>query len=99
MNHAGNNGCTPLIIVAQLGSTDVVVCLVKELGADINQADDNGSTPINIAVMNGHFEIFWVLAVEHGIDLGHADNEGHSPLVYVHKSIYKHAHTHILPHE
>jgi hypothetical protein len=43
----------------------VVQCLVKELGADVNQAKLNGATPLMVAVVAKHMEIaVWLL--KHG---------------------------------
>jgi ankyrin repeat protein len=54
-----------LYIAAQKGHMSVVQCLVKELGADINQAALNGSTPLMLASTTKHTEIV-VWLIKHG---------------------------------
>jgi hypothetical protein len=44
----------PLSRAAWLGKLDVVKCLVKELGANVNEAIVDGGTPLLIAANNGN---------------------------------------------
>jgi hypothetical protein len=66
VNQADNDGTTPLFIAAEVGSLDVVSCLVKELGADVNQADNDGNTPLFTAARQGKLGVVHWLLVEGG---------------------------------
>jgi ankyrin repeat protein len=50
-----------LFIAAQAGNLEVVRCMVKELGADVNQMSTAGNTPLLIAAQNG--QCTWMLFV------------------------------------
>jgi hypothetical protein len=55
-------------------------CLVKELGADINQAKDNGNTALNYAVIKGTLHMVRFLVRELGADVNRVSVL--SPLMY-----------------
>jgi ankyrin repeat protein len=57
VNKATDDGCTALYIAAQMGNKELVVCLVEEFGADVNQTGKNGSTPLMIASAGKHVKI------------------------------------------
>jgi tripartite-type tricarboxylate transporter receptor subunit TctC len=44
----------PLVAAARGGHHEAMRCLVRELGADINQANWSGSTPLIAAVRGNH---------------------------------------------
>jgi ankyrin repeat protein len=50
-------GATPLYAAAQLGSLAVVRCLVKEVGADVNQALPHGAMPLFMAAQTGSLDL------------------------------------------
>jgi ankyrin repeat protein len=66
-------------MAAQAGQVDMVRCLVKELGADVNQPikRDDGFTPLHAAAQFGHTDMAQCLINELGADFNnHADEEG-----------------------
>src|SRR3990167_7123626 len=90
INHAKNNGVTPLFIAAENGHKDIVKMLIDN-GADINQAK-NGATPLYIAALNGHKDIVNML-IENGANINRAQHQGVTPLYITaqngHKDIVK----------
>jgi ankyrin repeat protein len=75
------DGATPLYAAAQLGSLAVVRCLVKELGADVNQALPNGAMPLFMAAQTGNLDLVRSLVKELGADINQARQNGTTPLV------------------
>jgi ankyrin len=71
----------PLHVAAENGHEAVVLCLGKELGADINQADVKGATPLNIAAQSGHEAVVLCLAKELGADVNLAAHNRTTPLM------------------
>jgi ankyrin repeat protein len=53
-----NDGATPLFVAAQNGDLDLMRCIVKDIGADINKATQDGATPLCIAAQKGHIWIW-----------------------------------------
>jgi ankyrin len=47
----------------------VVRCLVKDLGADINQAEKDGFTPLHMAAQMGNLDMVRCLGAEVGADV------------------------------
>jgi hypothetical protein len=71
----------PLCHAARNGDRlDVIRCLVKELGANVNQADADGCTPLFMAALEGHLELVRCLGKELGADVNQPDRYGCSPL-------------------
>jgi ankyrin repeat protein len=68
----------PLVI----NINDVLNCLVKELGADVNQAQETGATALIMAAQEGHANILQVLVEELGADINQADTEVCSPMLW-----------------
>jgi ankyrin repeat protein len=65
---ADGNGCTALIIAAELGHLSVVKCLVTELGANVNLAMSGGQTALMIASLGKHDKVIrWLL--KHGANI------------------------------
>jgi ankyrin repeat protein len=61
---------------------EVVCCVVKELGADVNQTDKRGYTPLGIAAYHGNVEMVRCLVTDLGADVNQADNrESHTPFM------------------
>jgi ankyrin repeat protein len=54
VNQADNDENTPLWIAAQKGRTNIVVLLVEQGKASVEQANDIAMTPSHIAAKNGH---------------------------------------------
>ena len=79
INHAKNNGVTPLFIAAENGHKDIVEIFINK-GTDINRAQYQGATPLLIAAENGHNDIVKML-IENGADINHAQNQGTTPLL------------------
>jgi hypothetical protein len=61
-------------------SLDVLFCLVKELGADINHRYENGITALSAAAEFGHHDTARYLVEELGADVDSRDNLGRTPL-------------------
>jgi ankyrin repeat protein len=55
-----------LFLAAQFGDLAIVQCLVKELGADVNQANDAGCTSLYIAAQGDHLAMVQILVKELG---------------------------------
>jgi ankyrin repeat protein len=73
----------PLCECAYIGaSLDTLRCLVKDLGADVNQGnhEQGGNTALYVAAQRGHVDVMRCLVKEFGakVDLGY--NEGGTPL-------------------
>jgi ankyrin repeat protein len=62
------------------GSIDVLSCLVKELGADVNQRDELGWTALTSAAVLGHHNVVRSLIEELGADVNIPYQEGETPL-------------------
>jgi ankyrin repeat protein len=58
---------------------DIVRCLIKEYGADVNEASP-GYTPLYVAVQNGHVALVECLVKELGANVHQATNDGRTPL-------------------
>jgi hypothetical protein len=58
----------------------MVQCLVKELGADVNQSTFLGAPPLQIAVFNGHLELVRCLVLELHANVNQQDQKGVTPL-------------------
>ena len=70
-----------LLAVCKNGDSDVAVCLVRELGADVNArygVDEH--TPLHIAATGGHLEVMRVLVKELSADVNAKASEGGAPL-------------------
>jgi ankyrin repeat protein len=76
------DGITALYAAATFGNLDVAICLVKELGADVNQAADDGATPLFIAAQNGHIDLVLCLVKELGADVNQGRKDGFTPLLF-----------------
>jgi hypothetical protein len=63
-----------------LDKLDVVRCLVKDLGADINQVMQDGATPLCIAAQSGNVDMVRCLMTELGADVNQAKRDGCTPL-------------------
>jgi ankyrin repeat protein len=51
-----------LWIAARVGDLDIVQCLVKELGADVDLAGEEGTTPLMVASVLKHADIVkWLI--------------------------------------
>jgi ankyrin repeat protein len=51
------DGVIPSCVAAQIGNLAFVQCLVKELGADVNQVMRDGAMPVFIAAHEGHMAL------------------------------------------
>jgi hypothetical protein len=70
----------PLCNAVVESNYEVVKCMVRELGADVNQANEKGVTAVLIASVNGNLKMVKLLATELGADVDHTDAKGHTPL-------------------
>jgi ankyrin repeat protein len=62
-------------------SLDILRCLVKELGADINGARlTDGATPLCVAAEIGNLALLQFILKELGADVNQAENDGSTPL-------------------
>jgi ankyrin repeat protein len=71
---------TPLSHAALGGHLEVVRCLAKELGANVNQANGDGSTPLLIAAYLGDVDMVRCLIEELGADINKANKVGATSL-------------------
>jgi hypothetical protein len=74
----------PLCNAVLQGKHEVVQCLVRELGADVNQANVDDYTPLYIASERGNLKMVRYLAIELGADIK-AGGKGHTS---VHAAAY-----------
>jgi hypothetical protein len=58
----------------------VVVCLVKELGADVDKTKDDGCTALYVAAQEGRVAVVVCLVKEFGADVNLAMHDGSTPL-------------------
>jgi hypothetical protein len=83
----------PLCAAAECGHVEVAICLVQELGADVNQTTDQGIPPLIYAVFCGNLDMVRCL-LEMGADVDKCDElretallaavgEGHEKLAIV----------------
>jgi ankyrin repeat protein len=65
------HGYTPLLFAVEKGNLAAMRCLVKELGADVNQRAHRGATPLHVAVEleEGLLDALQCLAKELGADV------------------------------
>jgi hypothetical protein len=70
----------PLIQAAKHGRLAVVLCLVRELGADPNGADEEDCTPSYMAAQMGYEAVVRCLVKEFGADVNKADDRGATPM-------------------
>jgi ankyrin repeat protein len=72
----------PLHFAAQLGNVDMVLCLVHELGADVNRPDNWGRSPLFIAAHVGNLDVVLCLVKELGAGVNQSTRRsGSTPLV------------------
>ena len=90
VNHADQDGFTPLFVAAQIGHLEVARALVTELGADVNQATQDGFTPLHIAAQQGHLEVVRALVTELGADVNQAKQDGVTPLMVAAAAEHEH---------
>jgi hypothetical protein len=71
----------PLVQSVESGvSFDVLKCLVKDLGADVNQRDERGGTALMVAVLWGRVDSLRYIVEELRADVNLPDYLGHTPL-------------------
>lgn len=68
-----------LHVAARNGHAEMVLQLILEGKADINQAKEKGSTPLYLAVQNGHMNVVRILVAQHA-DVNQARENGLTPL-------------------
>jgi ankyrin repeat protein len=71
---------TLLQAVSNGASFEVLSCLVKELGVDVNRRDDHGCTALAIAAFFGYHDTVRYLVEELGANVNIRDNGGRAPL-------------------
>ena len=76
-----NDGCTPLIVAARDGHTEIARLLL-DAGADVNAAEPTfGGLPLHKAVYNGHAELTRLIATWPGVDVSpQGPTNGYTPL-------------------
>jgi hypothetical protein len=70
----------PLCDAVWHNNYEVVLCLVRELGADVNQIDENGLLPLCSAARVGDLRMIKCLVIELGADVNRFDAAGNTPL-------------------
>jgi hypothetical protein len=63
-----------------MGDLEVVICLVRELGADVNQTTSIGVTPLYIAAQKGYLPVVQCLVNELGAHVDQSKFNGTTPL-------------------
>lgn len=86
-NAKSGDGRTPLIIVAEGGSSEMAALLLRQ-GADVNVRGKSGLlqerrgwTPLHFAAENNLLEIV-ALLLQHGVSIDDTDDDGRTPLHY-----------------
>jgi ankyrin repeat protein len=74
---------TPLNNASFDGNVELMRCLVKGLGADVNQlpSGNSGRTPLFLAAQEGHLAAVLCLVKELGADINKSDQNGRTPLL------------------
>jgi ankyrin repeat protein len=67
---------TLLQAVSNGASFEVLSCLVRELGADVNRRDDHGCTALAVAAYLGYHDTVRYLVEDLGADVNITDNDG-----------------------
>jgi ankyrin repeat protein len=84
--NSGEPLCQAVLFLVTIGAVrfknkiSAVRCLVKDLGADVNQADEEDWTPLCIAALSGNLKMMRYLVPDLGADVEGADKKGKSPL-------------------
>jgi ankyrin repeat protein len=60
---------------------ELVLTLVKELGADVNKANHGGSTPLHVAAERGNLDVVRALVKQLGADVNTSDKRGRTVLM------------------
>jgi ankyrin repeat protein len=81
VNHADNNGWTPLMFTAEKGHLTTVQALLSAPGIDINAQKPDGITALHVAVKHGKDDVVKAL-INKGADVNIADNTGWTPLMF-----------------
>jgi ankyrin repeat protein len=71
----------PLYAAVFGGFLEIVKCLVKEFGADVNQADHDGNTALIVAAEKGNMDIVRCLVKEFGAVVNQAATDGYTALI------------------
>jgi ankyrin repeat protein len=71
-----------MCMAASRCSIPIMSCIVKELGADVNEANDNGATPLVIASMNGDLNLVRCLLKELGAQVNQGVNDGSTAIMF-----------------
>ena len=69
-----------LFAACESGDSDVVVCLVREFGADVCARDERRCTPLHCAASTGDHEVVRLLVKDLGADVKTKDSELRTPL-------------------
>jgi hypothetical protein len=89
VNLAGKEGCSPLFFAVQQGHLNIVLCLLQEFGADVDNGDDNlGRSPLYLAASKGRLSAVRCL-LKFRADINKATKVGVTPLMT--DSFTKHA--------
>jgi ankyrin repeat protein len=81
VNRATPDGATVLRLAAYNNNVDMVRCLGKELGADVNKVGLGGSKALLHAASFGFMDIVQCLVNDLGADVNQANVEGFTPLI------------------
>jgi ankyrin repeat protein len=76
----GHEGVTLLTVAIENNSLDIVRCLIREYGADVNQAEADGSTALFIAARLGRLDVLRCLAEDFDADVNKANANAITPL-------------------
>jgi hypothetical protein len=76
-------GPVPLCIAAGYGKIDVLRCLAKEFGADVNQATEAGLTPLLMAATEGKLDVLHYLVNELGVNVHQTLDKGGTTSLHV----------------
>jgi ankyrin repeat protein len=80
VNHADNNGWTPLMLTAKEGRLTTVQTLLGATVININAQKFDGATALYLAAVNGNYDIVKVL-IDKGANVNVGDNNYRTPLM------------------
>ena len=81
LEHAGNDGATPLLLASSHGRTGTAQLLIHR-SASVEYCDHEGGSALLSACANGHSSLAIILIVDHFADVESHDSQGRTPLIW-----------------
>lgn len=88
VGHTTLNGVTSLLLAAQEGNLDVVLCLAKEFKKNVDEVNIDGTSPFHAAVRNEHPDLVQCLIHVLDANIYHVDRTGTKALEYARNAGY-----------